>query len=275
MTLELRWEEIKKAKTYRAMLKTYLEVFDYSLSDFARAAGFGRGFPGDILSGKRRLTAKSSFAFEKALKLPQPGKRFFRLLVAQEEVDVFPEIDRSRVSSELQLVRNKSWKRIRHSAHETAAPEFKNIQLDKRMLATYAGAGNPGTGATLDEVVLRTGFTKEQVLKFAKDLQQLQLLEFKSADFVVPKDQHFFLQTTDQSRLLQQTFKQSAQLAVEKVMSDASKKDEFFFNSSFCIQADKMADFKKELRETILKFIDHSTDDDGTRVVHLLTALHS
>jgi hypothetical protein len=274
MTPEQSWEQIQKCTSYRELLKTYLLVFDYSLSDLARATGFGRGFPGDIISGKRRLTSKSSFAFEKALKIPTPGKRFFRLLVAKEENDLYPEIDRTRIAFELEQLRSKSWKRVRRSVHEVTTPRFKNQVLDKKALATYAASGSAGVGATLSEIQERTGFSTEEVLKYARELEKLQLFQFKTESHVVPLDQHFFLQTTDQSELLAHTFRQSAKLAVEKLLSESDKKNEFFFNSSFCVRADKMAEFKKDLRETVLKFVDNSTDDDGTRVVHLLTALH-
>jgi hypothetical protein len=274
MLPEQRWEEVKKASTYRELLKIYLSVFDFTLSDFARATGFGRGFPGDILSGKRRLTAKSSFRFEKALKLPAAGRKFFRLLVAKEESDLYPEIDRARVAFELEQLRTKPWKHSRKSAHEITSPRFQGPLLDKKVLTIYAAAGGPGNGATLSEIEERTGFSAEEVLKHSKELERLQLFEFKSETRVAPCELHFFLQTTDQSALLAHTFRQSAKLAVEKLLGQEDKKDEFFFNSSFCVRADKLPEFKKELRETVLKFIDNSIDDDGTRVVHLLTALH-
>lgn len=274
MSSEKRWEKIRKAKTYREFLAAYLAEFGFSLSDFARASGFGRGFPGDILSGKRRLTAKSSFAFEKALKLPLPGRKLFRFLVASEEPDLYPELDRDKLVVEMAQLRAKDWKRTRHSVHEGTLPKIQNQLLDKKVLATYAAAGTPVSGAALVDIQKRTGFAADQVLKFVKELESLRLLEFTSETQVLPKDQHVYLQTTDQSALLNHTFRQSARIAVERISQQRQLQDEFFFNSSFCVRLDQLAEFKKELRETVLKFVDNATAEEGNRVVHLLTALH-
>lgn len=282
MRPEERWDLLRKAKTYREFLETYLMTSGLSLSDFARATEFGRGFPGDVLSGKRRLTAKSSFRFERALKVPSAGKRLFRLLVAIEEADLHPEIDRAKISVELEALRTKAWKRSRTNSHEITTPKFQAGKLSRKMMAVYAAAGDPQTGASLREVESRTGFSEKEVLKIANELAVLQLLEFSRGvsvepsdeTRVLPRDLHLFLQTTDQSALLEHLFRQSAQLAVQQLTQGGKSQDEFYFNSSFCVRAEKLPELKKELRETVLKFIDDSIEDNGTKVVHLLTALH-
>ena len=94
-------KQLQQSTDYRSFLRVYLAGRSLSLSDFARAAGFGRSFPSDVLSKKRRLTSKSAYAFEKALKLPIAGKKFFRLLVALEEHDSFPEISRDGIKCQM------------------------------------------------------------------------------------------------------------------------------------------------------------------------------
>ena len=266
--------ELRKASDYRNFLTIYLKLFDYSLSDFARATGFGRGFPGDVISGKRRLTAKSSHAFEKALKLPVKGKKLFRFLVANEELDLYPEIDRAQVFAEILNLKNQPWKKTRTEIQETSVVRIKTLGFDKKMFTVYAAAGDFLTGASFKEIQERTGFTSNEIFKFSDNLEKLGLLEIKDSTRVIPKDLHLFLKTADQSSLLQQTFHQSVELAEKRIGSIDKDRNDFFFNSSFCIHKDKLPKLKEELRETILKFVDNSIESSGDGIAHLLLALH-
>ena len=251
--------ELRKASNYRNFLEIYLELFDYSLSDFARATGFGRGFPGDVISGKRRLTSKSSYAFEKALKLPLKGKKYFRLLVANEEVDLFPEIDRARIGDEILNLKNLPWKKTRTEIQESSVAGIQTLGFDKKMLTVLAAAGDLVTGSSIKEIKERTGFSNSEILKYSEHLEKLGLLEIKDSTRVIPKDLHLFLETADQSSLLKQTFHQSVDLAEKSIVKLDKEKNDFFFNSSFCIQKNKLPMLKQELRETILKFVDRNT----------------
>jgi hypothetical protein len=271
---EEQLSELRKASDYRIFLKTYLELFDYSLSDFARATGFGRGFPGDVISGKRRLSAKSSHAFEKALKLPIKGKKLFRFLVAREETDLYPEIDRTKVAVEIENLQEQPWRRQRTEIQEGHGLSFKTSSLDKNKLAVYAASGDLETGATYQEIQQRTGFSKAEILKYIEELEKLNLIEIRDSVRVIPKDIHVFLKITNQNTLLTQTFIQSIEMAKKAIGNQDRTNDEFFFNSSFCIKKDKLPELKAELRETVLKYIDDSIDSSGDGIAHLLLALH-
>lgn len=74
---EFLFQKLRQSTSYREFLKIYLDSRALSLSDWARATGFGRGFLEYVLSGKRRLTMKSYHPFEKALTVPLVGKNFF------------------------------------------------------------------------------------------------------------------------------------------------------------------------------------------------------
>jgi hypothetical protein len=48
---------------YRTFVKTYLKMKNLNFSDFSRAANCTRAFTNQVLSSKRRLTAKSVYTF--------------------------------------------------------------------------------------------------------------------------------------------------------------------------------------------------------------------
>ena len=264
---------LRVAENYREFIRIYLSIFNYSLADFARASGFGRGFPSEVISGKRRLTAKSGHAFERALKLPIPAKKLFRLLVVLEESDFYPDMDRDNLPQEIARLRRHPWKRVRTEKPESALG-LKHKVLDKKAQIIYAAAGDFLKGATFKEIKARTGLSDKEILHKTIELESHGLIEINDSINVVPKELHLFLKTCNQSELLIESFKESAELAVQHVTSLKKDSSEFFFSSSFCIDEEKMPKLKQELRETILKYIDNSIDSSGDRVANLILALH-
>ncbi|RYZ90128.1 MAG: hypothetical protein EOP06_08295 [Proteobacteria bacterium] len=101
------WAPVKAASTYREFLGSYLKVKGLSSSALARATGFTRGFPADIISGKRRMTLKSFFAFERALILPRDGKKLFKLLVAIEEPRLLSDVQAPDLQNRIQDIKNQ------------------------------------------------------------------------------------------------------------------------------------------------------------------------
>lgn len=268
-----RWNEIRSARDYRSFLKAYVKTREINLSDLARAAGFGRGFPGDVISGKRRLTQKSSYAFEKALKLPAPGKKLFRFLVASEEADLFPEIERDSIAPRIEILRAKPWETSRRNVRELESPSYAKLFEDPRVALIYAAAGEPGKGATYEEIRQRTRLTEEELRAFVEKLERAGLLEIKQ-DQYMPRDLHLFLESGAMSEILVSYFKRACRTAGERVAANVGSKQEFFFSSAFCVREERLPELKKALRETILKFVDDGIDPNGDRVIQLLASLH-
>lgn len=271
---KLDFENLRKSEDYRAFLKTYLTEKDFSLSDFARAAGFGRGFPGDVISGKRRLTAKSFFAFEKALKLPANGKRFFRLLVAREEGDIGPDLSREKVDRELQQLRSKSWSSARRTIDAGAAPLISEIFRDPRAIVVYAAAGAPESGASENEIIERSRLSSILVSRTLDRLKGAGLVLEQEGRFF-PRELHTFFKAESANDLVASTFLGACKSATERISpTTLQSSDEFFFSSVFCVDEKKMPLLKVALREKVLEFIDESAEGDGNRVVRFLAAMH-
>lgn len=271
--LEALYENLHRCKTYREFLQAYLEGRDLSLSDIARAAGFGRGFPGDVISGKRRLTAKSYYPFEKALKLPLAGKKYFRCLVAIEEPDIFPEFSSSDAQEMIVSLRKKPWVSSRRQAHETESPGFEQLLSEEHVIGVYAAAGKPEKGATREQIAQRMQIPSLELEKSLQKLEAIGLLEQREETYY-PKDLHLFLKTSDHSQVLTTLFQKAVDKARRRVSNAVSSESEFFFTSQFCIRENAMPALKKALRETILKFVDEAIEPEGDRVVQLLTTLH-
>jgi transcriptional regulator with XRE-family HTH domain len=270
---ETLFRKLRQSANYRDFLQTYLTLRNLTLSDFARATGFGRGFPGDIISGKRRLTAKSYYPFEKALKLPLLGKKLFRLLVAVAEPDIFPELDRVHLDAHLQDLRKKPWDRSRRQVQEIESPGFHQLLKEYEVMKVYAAAGNPDTGASREQILRRTRLPAAELDKNLQKLEDIGLLHREDRQYF-PKDLHLFLQTSDRSQILTTLFQRATEVAHRRVSQAADSKSEFFFTSQFCVSEIHMPALKAALRETILKFVDDSIDPEGDRVIRLLLSMH-
>lgn len=266
-------EPLRLSKNYRQFLQTYLEARGLSLSDFARATGFGRGFPGDIISGKRRLTAKSYYPFEKALKLPMAGRKFFRCLVAIEETDIFPDINTTDAKQMLEELRNRPWNNQRRQIQEVENSSFEQLLKDYEVITIYAAAGRPETGATRQQIAQRTQLSEFKLEKNLQKLQSIGLLEKKGETFH-PKELHLFLKTADRSQILTTLFQKAAEKANQRILQAVDSDAEFFFTSQFCVRESALPELKAALRETILKFVDESMESEGDRIIQLMTAFH-
>lgn len=273
--MHLHWEALKKAPDYRQFLKTYLEIHDLKYSDLARMAGFGRGFPSDVVSGRRRLTAKSFYAFENSLKLPAAGKKLFRLLVAKEEKEIFPELKKQhhQIDALIEEVRKKTSLVPRRELVGAKNPDIESLIQNPQVMSVYAASGEPGKGASFENICKRTQLDRVQIQKAIQELERVGLLCEKGGLYE-PKDLHIFFKSIDSSAVVISTFKQACRAAAQRAELAMKSNEEFFFASQFCIDQAKMPELKKALRETILKFVDESITADGDRVVQLLAGLH-
>ncbi len=267
------WSALKNAADYRIFLRSYLEIRALNFSDFARATGFVRSYPADIISGKRRLTSKSFYAFEKALKIPQPGKKLFRLLVAEKENDLFPEMDRQHIKESIEVLRKKPWTRLRKNLHTSETPSALSLLENPDTASVFAATGSPDVGANIEEIQRRTGLSAAHLNSVLLQLRSSGLIEFTNGRYL-SKDLHIFMDGADKQKLFSNSFKQNTAKTMERVEKAWNSESEFFFSSAFCIEESRMPNLKNALKETILSFIDNSIQADGDKVVQLIVAFH-
>lgn len=265
-------EKLKNCKDYRSFLTCYLELQNINYAVFASQAGFGRGFPSDVISGKRRLTPKSAPAFEQALKLPSTVKHLFRLLVAQEESDTFIDVDRTVLPELIKAARQKIALRPRRSNVKIEGLALSTILSDSRSMALLAASGSPENGASETQLRERTQIKSPTFERLLQNLIEQNLIIQKNGQYL-PQDLHLHFQTTDRDSLLTNIFQKAARSASEKSLS-RDEGSELFFASQFCVSEKDMPQFKIKLRELITSFVTDSINEDGDRVVKLTTALH-
>ncbi|MGZ3794422.1 MAG: hypothetical protein ACXVCP_18890, partial [Bdellovibrio sp.] len=227
--------KLRLSKNYRQFLQTYLEVRSLSLSDFACASGFGRGFPGDVISGKRRLTSKSYYPFEKAMKLPAPAKKFFRCLVAIEERDIFPDFSGDYARQTLEVLRNRPWNTQRKQIKEGESSRIEKLLSEFEIIPIFAAAGKPETGASRKQIAKRTQLSEYNLEKNLQTLLSIGLLEKRGENFH-PKELHLFFKTADRSQILTALFQKAAEKANKRVLQAVDSDAEFFFTSQFCVR---------------------------------------
>lgn len=259
---------------YRSFVKTYLQMRNLNFSDFSRAANCTRAFTNQVLSNKRRLTAKSVYTFEQAFKLPLNAKKIFRLLVAKEEVDLFPEMDRSNLENQIKKLRMSIESKSRKDYSEADYAQIdKNLEITHQAISIFAACGDHNNGSSLEQLYQRTRLAENVLTKNIELLLKMNLLE-KKEDLYFPVNMHIYLQTKTQSELLNLVFKTAVNSATSRLGHIGEDSNEFFFASQFCINESQLPALKKELRESILKFVDDSLVSNGDRVVKVVTALH-
>jgi transcriptional regulator with XRE-family HTH domain len=268
------WNKIRASEDYRSFLKTYLSEFSLSYSDFARVAGVTRGFPSDVIQGKRRLTSQSCFHFEKALKLPAAGRQLFRMLVAKEEPDEFPEFRPVRVLQAIDELRTKTWLEPRRTLHDREAPQARTVFQDRKAALVYASSGEPGKGATFDEMLKRTRLKEAELREVIDRLVAAGILR-REEDRLISQELHLFVPAADRNAMFTKIFQNACQAASESVVRAVDSEQDMFFTSAFCVKESQLPMLKAALRETVLRFVDNSIAPDGDRIVHLISALHT
>lgn len=267
------WNKVRESQDYRSFLKAYLDEKSISLSDFARAAGCHRGFPGDVISRKRRLTAKSFYGFEKALRLPADGKKLFRLLVAREEDDVLNEVDRLKLPESIQSLKAKSWVRSRRNIKEIVKTSLEDLLQRPEVPLVFAATGDGQKGATYDQIQSRVHLKIDLLDRTLEQLVNSGLLKFENERYY-SQDLHVFFQGVDSQEILGKLFRKAVLDSAERSAVSWNSKDEFFFFSNLCIRKNQLPELKEALRNTVLSFVDEAIQADGDQIVKLTASLH-
>lgn len=274
MSLENEIESLKLSRSYRDFLSRYLKLKRNSLGSFAARVGSSRGFPSEVISGKRRLTNKSAPQFAKGLKLPKVAVDFFKILVSIEEADVFPEIDRSTIVARLEKLKKKSWSR---SIQPVSDLESENLieeaSRDPHFLPLIALLGGREVGAKGNDLALSLGIEAKHVQFLLSKLVQANLVELKNGLYFC-SGEHLNLQTVTDNLRLAAIFKSEAIRAIQKVPQADSEKD-FFFCSSFTVKPESMPQLKQALKKLIIEFVDESIDNDSSNLAKLVCGFYS
>jgi hypothetical protein len=255
---QINWKKIQESGDYRSFLKNYLDEHSLSLSDFARATGFGRAFPGAVILGKRRLTAKSYAVFDTAMKLPLSGRKLFKNLVALEEPTIFPKINVENIPKIVQELRCKTWVKVQKNSD--AVSSLPNA------FTVLAALGTPAHGANPQKIAELTGLTPAEVMTALNSLELAKLISSQNGEYKT-NDAFIVLHTNENPETVKQQI-----LDLAKRVS-LSNEDTFFLGASICVDLHRLPELKINLRKKIHQFLEEAHDGNGNKVVQLFTAL--
>jgi hypothetical protein len=204
------------------------------------------------------------------MKLPAAGKRLFRCLVARDEGEVLPGTDTDVLDAAIAELRSKAWVRVRKRA--SAGDDGSSLFSNPDAFAVFAAAGTAESGASLELIRERTRLEEKPLRAAIARLREAGLL-LADGDVYRPQDTHVFLQTNGDDGAFARLFRASCATASARAETAMKSEEELFMTSSFCVNASRLPELKKVLRRTLLQFIDESIDQDGGRVVRLVSSL--
>ena len=245
----------------------------FGFAEFSRRASFSsRSYPRDVVGGKKRITPRSLPKFVKALKLTPDLESLFTILVGLEELEVFlpgnvAVEDRKKA---LRKIRNRLAAKAAGPSPHTQAEQF--YQLNS-WLPVYVSLGTAEGGATLAEVQSRTRFSKIICRRVLEDMASRKVVR-KSGNRYYSESFHLIFDQLGQSEFFKSQFIRSLQEVAHSAERNFGGKVQLFFHSVFSVEEKKLQTLREELRNVILKFVDHAENPQGDRVAKISLAFY-
>ncbi len=259
--------ELAKAKSYRDFLNIVVEGAGGTAA-FSRRAGFtSRSFLSEVLRGNRRLSHASYEKVVRAVKVPGPYKRLFKLLLAIEEPDVLSLQGTRDLNERIAELR----KYLLNPAQQN---DFKNVISAPNVPVVYAALGSSEKGASVQEICQRT---KLGVKEIASVLEQLV-----KRNVITQKRDRYFTSCGDMDledlggeEGFRQSYAQTADVLKNLALNAKPSNDNLFYYTAFPIDKRDLSKFKKELQEILLAHIERYQSETGDQVVRLNTGFFS
>jgi len=236
-------------------------------AELSRRAGFSsRSYPSDVVSGHRRITATSLPGFIKGLGLKGDLKTLFTLLVSQEEDLEIVGVAQDNIARNLEKVRERLLSRFEN--RETS----DRVYSQRYWLEVYAALGSPSEGATLSEVAGKTKLPREECLRVLEKMEAAGLvrLDYQNKHFIAVEN-HIAFDKLGESDFFRKHFINSLQeLSRQATPESFKKQDRLFLTSVFSISQHRATEFKKELRELIVRFVDSSENAKGDSIAKVV-----
>jgi uncharacterized protein (TIGR02147 family) len=268
------------SENYREFLKRAFELEKargpgFSYAAFARKAGISsRSFPRDVVLGQKRLTLSSLPGFCRALGLKGEAKNLFHLLVSLEEPEVrSPSLSEEQVRDRILKLRSRMRSKQRFPHAEQAAPAFYRHEHWGEI---YVSLGRVDRGETLAGVARRSGLPAKTCAEALERMVAEGLVarqgSGESARFV-PQEQHLAFAKLVGDEYFKTTFMRTLSHARASADKAFRAEDRLFFQSVFSVSRARMPQFKQELRELLLKFVDHAEAPEGDGLAKLVLGL--
>lgn len=264
-------DRLVAAVNFREFLILVLPVVNQNQAAISRRAGFSsRSYFSEILSGKKGLSKDSLARLKTALRLPKLWAQFFDYLVFSEYPKLGPtSLTGEKIATRLQQLR-------KDLTQQPAEPDISRVLAyvhRPQVFQVYAALGDISLGASLNEIMQRTGLSQQAVHRALS-----QLLEFKAAE---QKGDRFFAFASQADAL---NLNQPGALAemLGTVCSDLQKNKDKIVSvptnltvySAFSVQKEQLPLLKQRLQEAVFDVLDEFQVDRGNQVQQIFLSLH-
>jgi hypothetical protein len=269
--------ELLSATDYRDFIARSLQASGkgtrrLSSAEFARRAGFSsRSYPADVIKGYRRITPATLPQFIKGMKLRGALKSYFTLLVARDEDDINVEhLAAAEITRRLERLRE----RIAEAGQPADAIPARFYE-QRGWLEVFASLGTYEEGASLAEIVARTGFTQSECERILAGMvaggaahTDAQGTRYRACSC------HVVFEKLGVEKAFQKHFLESLNQARHVARGNGFRSPENFFCSSvFSVKKHRVLELKNRLRELMIEFADTHEDATGDGIAKLCVSL--
>lgn len=245
-----------------------------NIAALSRKAGFSsRSFIGDVIDGRRRLSARSYPKLARALALPIRLKSYFHLLVIRDERELnFENLRPDQIEAKILDVRAKLNSQLakEESEREAATVLFKGRDL----LDCYAALGPSGRGAAVTEVSKKTGLPADACTHALRFLVARGVVTENDGRFHATNSL-FFVKDLGEDKGLKSCYLQSLDELKRKANIGFNSKDNAFFQFIYSLDRSRLPELKQRLWELLQEFVETSENSEGDGIGKLVIGLYA
>lgn len=240
-----------------------------SFASIARSAGFkSRNYPRDVAKGMKFLTMDSAHAVALGLKLNSDLTRFFVLLVDHDNSKRREDQIRTlRLEKKILSLRQRLLASIQASRIDGDA-----VYSMAETPIVFASLGTPEEGANIHEIQKRSGLSLESISANLSHLIKLNLAREEDDRFYAIAN-HIGFERLRQEGTFQKAYIERMRTAIKKAEKEFESDQSLFLESSFSVSKEKMPEFKRELRDLLVRFVENQEVPQGNSVASLTCSL--
>lgn len=264
------------ASSYREFLRLVFEFkksqrsgFSYAM--FARRAGFSsKSFARDVILGKKGIAGASVERFIQGLGLRGELAACFRLLVQREDKETVEDPKAAeRIETRLASARARIARRFEREPRNGAELPWKKLWP-----FVFASLGHTETGATLPEIVRKSGLETDLCRATLAEMEKLGVARFDAASgCFCPCSAQAFLDNLGTDRFLIDFFSQLAERAMREAAGGIRRDDRLFLGSVVSVSSRRLEEIRLGFRDLLAQFVDSVEEPDGDCLLNLMAAV--
>ena len=244
-----------------------------NMAALSRKAGFSsRSFIGEVIDGRRRLSARSYAKLVGALGLTAKLKVFFNLLVIREEPELnFDGLDATEVARRLSDVRAKILSEAGGKRSEKKAIEA--VLNGRHLMACYAALGDPSKGSTIAEIAARTELPEASLRDLLSSLVKSEAVVEKAGRYFAASPLIFHKDLGSEAAARECYLDALGELK-RKSQARFSGQDRAFFQFLFSVDRNRLPELKQKLWETAREFVENHDSSEGDSIAKFVIGFY-